>query len=110
VQHLRREAEPPDDLEPLRANPLELGWRLHPDYWGRGLATEGAIHMARHAFDGLDADALYAVRHPDNATSGQVMERLGMRYVGLEAWYGRPLATHRLMRSEWLQRPADVLG
>ncbi|MDQ6884077.1 MAG: GNAT family N-acetyltransferase, partial [Candidatus Dormibacteraeota bacterium] len=26
---------------PIRASPVEVGWVLHRDYWGRGLATEG---------------------------------------------------------------------
>jgi gamma-glutamylcyclotransferase (GGCT)/AIG2-like uncharacterized protein YtfP len=27
---------------PLEPSPVEVGWTLHPDWWGRGLATEGA--------------------------------------------------------------------
>jgi len=27
---------------------VELGWRLHPDEWGRGLATEGGRAALRY--------------------------------------------------------------
>lgn len=101
VQHLRREAAPPTDLERLRSNPLELGWRLHPDFWRRGLASEAAERMTAFAFDDLSAAELLAVRHPDNVASGRVMDRLGMRFRGLEPWYGRSLATHSLTKPEW---------
>lgn len=101
VQHLRREAAPPTDLETLRSNPLELGWRLHPDFWRRGLASEAAERMTAFAFNDLSAAELLAVRHPDNVASGRVMDRLGMRFRGLEPWYGRSLATHSLTKAEW---------
>ena len=101
VQYLRREATPPTDLESLRSNPLELGWRLHPDFWRRGLASEAAQRMAAFAFDNLAAAELLAVRHPDNIASARVMDRLGMHFRGLETWYGRSLATHSLSRAEW---------
>lgn len=64
VQYLRRDATPPADLMLLRTNPLELGWRLHPDFWRQGLASEAAQHMAAFAFNNLAAAELLAVRHP----------------------------------------------
>jgi RimJ/RimL family protein N-acetyltransferase len=85
----------------LRSNPLELGWRLHPDFWHQGLASEAAARMTAFAFDDLSAAELLAVRHPDNVASGRVMDRLGMRFRGLEPWYGRSLATHSLTKAEW---------
>ncbi len=106
VQYLRRDATPPADLMLLRSNPLELGWRLHPDFWRQGLASEAAQRMAAFAFNNLAAAELLAVRHPDNIASGRVMDRLGMGYRGLETWYGKSLATHSLTRAEWQSRPA----
>ena len=84
------------------ANPLEIGWRLVPGRWGQGLASEAARAMACWAFGTLEAPLLCAVRHPDNADSARVMERLGMRYRGMEEWYGKPLAVHEMTRDEWL--------
>jgi RimJ/RimL family protein N-acetyltransferase len=54
VQHLRREADPPADPDILRSNPLEIGWRLHPDFWQQGLAGEAAARMAAFAFEDLE--------------------------------------------------------
>lgn len=108
IQHLRREAEPAVDPEALRGNPLEVGWRLHPDFWRRGLASEAAVRMAAFAFDTLGAAELLAVRHPDNSDSARVMDRLAMRYRGLEPWYGKSLATHVLSRDDWHRTTAPV--
>ena len=101
IQHLRQEADPPADLDILRSNPLEIGWRLHPDFWQQGLAGEAAARMASFAFEDLATTELLAVRDPDNAASARVMDRLRMRFRGLERWYGRSLATHVLGRAEW---------
>jgi RimJ/RimL family protein N-acetyltransferase len=103
IQYARREAELPADLQTLRCNPLEIGWRLHPDFWHRGLATEAARRMAAFAFDTLAAPEIIAVRHPENVASERVMHRLRMRYRGLETWYGEIGATHAVSREDWLQ-------
>ncbi|QNA89371.1 GNAT family N-acetyltransferase [Massilia sp. Dwa41.01b] len=78
------------------ANPLEIGWRLVPDKWGQGLATEAASAMMAWAFDTLGAPLLVAICHPENADSARVMGRLGMRYRGLENWYGKPHAVYEI--------------
>ena len=87
------------------ANPHEIGWRLVPDRWGRGLATEAARAMAGWAFDALNAPLLCAVCLPENEDSAKVMRRLGLRYRGLEEWYGRPHAVYEVTRDEWLGEP-----
>ncbi len=104
IQYARQEATLPADLETLRRNPLEIGWRLHPDFWGQGFASEASLRMAEFCFDNLAAPQLIAVRHPDNAASARVMDGLHMRYRGLETWYGEMLATHALSREDWLRR------
>ncbi len=104
IQYARQQAELPADLNTLRANPLEIGWRLHPDFWRQGLASEAAQSMAAFCFDSLAAAELIAVRDPDNAASARVMDGLGMRYRGLETWYGVMLATHAVSREDWLRR------
>jgi RimJ/RimL family protein N-acetyltransferase len=104
VQHARREAERPTDLTSARSNPLEIGWRLHPDFWRQGFASEAAARMAAFGFESLVAPELIAVRHPDNAASARVMERLGMRYRGLEIWCGELVPTYVLRRDDWLSQ------
>ncbi|MDQ7956746.1 MAG: GNAT family N-acetyltransferase [Rhodocyclaceae bacterium] len=103
VQHLRPEAAMPADLDSLRNNPLEIGWRLHPEFWHQGLASEAAERMAAFAFTNLDAKELLAVRHPANADSARVMDRLGMRFRATEFWCGTNVATHAISRESWLE-------
>ncbi len=108
IQYLRREASPPEDFESLKGSPLEIGWRLHPDFWGQGLATEAARRMAAFAFESFPIHELLSVRHLANTDSGRVMERLGMRFRGLEPWYGSTVATHVITRAEWERTPTST--
>jgi RimJ/RimL family protein N-acetyltransferase len=57
---------------------VEIGWRLAPEYWTQGLATEGAREMARYAFEDLKLQELVSITAVGNKRSRRVMEKLGM--------------------------------
>lgn len=82
---------------------VEVGWRLHPDYWGRGLATEGGRASLRHGFEALELDRIISIFTPDNAASGRVMEKLGMRdyLTTTDEIRGVPLLVREISRLEW---------
>jgi RimJ/RimL family protein N-acetyltransferase len=80
--------------------PLEIGWRLHPDAWGQGFATEAGHAMIETGFDRLGASQLCAVTEPDNLASRKVMERLGMHYEDIRTFYGVSLAYYLLDRPQ----------
>ncbi len=58
---------------------VEIGWRLSAEYWGMGLATEGARETLRFGFEdvGLDEIVAFTSSRP-NRRSIRVMEKLGM--------------------------------
>ena len=57
---------------------IEIGYRLHPDYWNRGLATEAARAVRDYAFAGLKLERVISLIHPDNHASRRVTEKNGM--------------------------------
>lgn len=61
----------------------EVGWALHPNWWGQGLATEAARRLLGFAFDELHAHRVVAFSHSENLSSIRVMEKLGMQQEGL---------------------------
>ena len=83
---------------------VEIGWRLAADHWGRGLATEGARAVLRHAFETLGLTSLVSFTVPQNLRSRRVMEKLGMihdpsadfDHPGIPE--GQPLRRHVLYR------------
>ncbi|WP_091553419.1 GNAT family N-acetyltransferase [Klenkia taihuensis] len=59
---------------------VELGYRLHRSYWGRGLATEGAAVLVDAAFASTDVDEVVATTLAVNTGSRRVMEKLGLTW------------------------------
>lgn len=55
----------------------ELGYRLLPQYWGQGLATEAGRAVMADARERLGLRRLIGLVHPDNLASVQVLSRLG---------------------------------
>lgn len=57
---------------------VEIGWRLFPSAWGRGIATEAARAGLEYGFETLGLDEIVAFTTLKNSRSTAVMERLGM--------------------------------
>jgi RimJ/RimL family protein N-acetyltransferase len=69
---------------------IEIGWHLHPDSWGRGLATEAGRELLAYG-RALGLDEVWAVTHLDNRRSANVCRKLGMRLLGVtHRWYHEP--------------------
>jgi len=63
---------------PVHAHEVEVGWRLHPSFWGKGYATEAGRAALAAARDHLGLDRVIAVIDPANAASIAVATRLGL--------------------------------
>ncbi|MCZ2828124.1 GNAT family N-acetyltransferase [Modestobacter sp. VKM Ac-2986] len=59
----------------------ELGYRLLPRWWRRGLATEGARELVRHAFADLGLQRVSAETMAVNAGSRAVLAAVGLQHV-----------------------------
>jgi RimJ/RimL family protein N-acetyltransferase len=57
----------------------EIGWRLAPEFWGKGFATEGAGALLDFGFGKLGLAEIISFAVRSNTRSTAVMERLGMR-------------------------------
>ncbi|RWJ04429.1 MAG: N-acetyltransferase [Mesorhizobium sp.] len=59
---------------------VEIAWRLQPDCWGRGYATEAAVAALAFGFQNLKLNQIVANAAADNVESRRVMERIGMSH------------------------------
>jgi RimJ/RimL family protein N-acetyltransferase len=91
---------------------VEIGWRLAPEHWGSGYATEGARAALGVAFRQLGLDEVVSFTVPANVRSRRVMEKLGLHHAPADDFEhprvppGHPLRRHvlyRLRREEWEQ-------
>lgn len=87
---------------------IEIGWRLDPEHWNRGYATEGARAALAFGFRWLRADEILSFTVPANVRSRRVMEKIGMTHSANDDFdhpllaEGHPLRQHVLYR---LRRP-----
>jgi RimJ/RimL family protein N-acetyltransferase len=83
---------------PEASDPVEVGWVLHPDWWGRGLATEGGRAAVQCWREHLDDPQLISITRPDNVRSRAVMKRLGLTERGTAHWHGHDVVWYALDR------------
>ena len=92
---------------------VEIGWRLDPDLWGQGLATEGARACLEHGFGPLGLGEIVSFTAVLNKRSERVMQRLGMECCGQfdhpAIAPGHPLRPHVLYRMPRDQCAARIL-
>lgn len=58
---------------------VDMGWRLKPEAWGKGYATEGAKRCLHFAFNDLGLQQVIATAPRVNRKSVRVMEQIGMK-------------------------------
>jgi len=87
---------------------VEIGWRLAPEFWGRGYATEGAEAALRFGFETVGLDEILSWTVPANVRSRRIMTKLGMTHDPRDDFdhpllpEGHPLRRHVLYR---IRRP-----
>ncbi|MBB4703976.1 GNAT family N-acetyltransferase [Sphaerisporangium siamense] len=96
---------------------VEVGWRLRPECWGRGYATEAAGAALDHGFGPAGLTEVISMTAGTNVRSQAVMRRLGMIRDPAEDFEhpavpsGSPLHPHvlyRLRAADWTRHRATT--
>jgi RimJ/RimL family protein N-acetyltransferase len=82
------------DLADDGSGELEIGWRLRPDVWGQGFASEGAAAVLGYVLARPAVTRVYAHVLLSNAASVRVMEKIGMTYARAWDYKGLPGAEY----------------
>lgn len=72
----------------VQQSEIELAYRLHKKYWGRGYATELGKALIEYGFNHVSLSKIIAVVHPENERSRRVLEKVGMTYRGTIEYRG----------------------
>jgi RimJ/RimL family protein N-acetyltransferase len=67
-----------DDLEEV-----DVGYRLRPEHWGVGLATEATRAVLRYGFEQLRLAQIIGLVDPANLASVRVLEKAGLTFAGM---------------------------
>src|SRR5882724_2629482 len=82
---------------------IEVGFELHQAWWGRGLATEGALAALSFGFERHDLKRIISVTAASHAAARRVMEKTGLTYRGTRYWLNPevPVVWYALDRTVW---------
>lgn len=94
---------------------VEIGWRLHKDFWRKGYALEAATAALKFAFEVLELEEVVAFTAVINKPSQLLMQRLGMSNTNEDFDHPmldskQPLAKHvlyKITRQQWRQAIAQ---
>jgi len=81
---------------------IEIGYRLDPNYWNRGLITEAARAVRDHGFRDWKLSRVISLIHPENMPSRRVAEKNGMKVDKKITFRGFPTLMYAITREEWL--------
>jgi RimJ/RimL family protein N-acetyltransferase len=85
---------------------IEVGFELHRAWWGRGLATEGALAALRFGFEQHGLPRIISVTAAAHAVARRVMEKAGLTYRGTRYWMNPevPVVVYAIDRAAWHAR------
>ncbi len=69
------------DMEKTTA---EIGYSLHPDFWGMGLTTEAVRAVVEFGFTAMGANVIEAYSNAQNLASIKLLEKTGFAKIGTE--------------------------
>lgn len=83
---------------------FEIAYRLLPEYWGKGYATELVKALVDWGFTHLEVTKIVAVTHPDNIASQQVLKKTGFIPVGKMLWHtGQEVLRFEMYKSDAIE-------
>lgn len=77
---------------------VEIGYRLAPSYWRKGLATEAATAVRNYAFKKLSLDELIALIQLENIASIEVAAKIGMKFDRNYIFKGMPVKIYQIFK------------
>ncbi|WRP08183.1 GNAT family protein [Rossellomorea aquimaris] len=91
----------------------EIGYILHPEYWGKGIGTLLGNALVERGFSELDLHKISASCDPQNIPSQKVLTKIGMTLEGRirhdlkmkNGW--RDSLLFGLLENEWRERDAE---
>ena len=80
---------------------IEVGFEIARPWWGRGLATEGAIAALRFGFEDHGLNQVISTTAHTNIAARRVMEKAGLTYRGALRWRDAEVVWYAADRDDW---------
>ena len=82
---------------------VDIGYRLHPEYWGRGIATQSSIEILAYGFSKLNLNRIVGLAMKENPASTHILKKIGLKHYHEGPWSGESvlLDWYELEKSDW---------
>lgn len=70
-------------LNPYREKEPEIELKFGVPYWNKGYATEIGKEIVKEAFRTSNIIGIYGITEPENTASRKVLQKIGMKYLGI---------------------------
>ena len=84
----------------FESNDIDLGYRLKKDAWGKGYATEAAKQTLEFGLNNLSLQLITGRAHIKNIASINVLEKIGMQFIGEGIIDDCPVKTYTISRQQ----------
>lgn len=86
----------------------DVGYRLHPGYWGKGYATESAMAALEYGFNTMCLPEIIGTANVENKASRRVLEKCGLKFIEHYYWKDIKCDWLRITSDEWNMNKEDV--
>jgi len=89
--------------EPMNGctNFYDIGFRLIPQYWGKGYATESALAAMDYAFNNMNLDMVCGLADVNNAASNAILKKIGLKFKN-DFWFeNQKVAWYELNKDDY---------
>lgn len=80
---------------------VDLGYRLLPEFWGQGIATECSAVSLDYGFNSLHLTEISAAAHVQNDASNHILRKLGFQKAGTFLFHGSENNWYDLSEADW---------
>ncbi|WML37396.1 GNAT family N-acetyltransferase [Clostridium sp. OS1-26] len=77
---------------------VEVLYAFDPKFWGNGYATEAATKVLEYGFKEAKLNRIIALAKPDNIRSRRVIEKIGLKLIGIKEYFGLKCACYEVNR------------
>jgi RimJ/RimL family protein N-acetyltransferase len=93
-------------VHPGESSDVEVACALGQQFQKQGAAGEVVLATFRYAFETAGLEKVIALAYPENIASQKVMQKIGMKYVGLtDDYYHATLIMYQIERTDWQPAP-----
>jgi RimJ/RimL family protein N-acetyltransferase len=92
------------EYENNHINFYDVGYRLSPEYWGKGYATESAKAAIEYGFTKINMNEIIGSANIENKASRRALEKCGLKFIEHFMWKDIKCDWLKITKEEWFEK------